>query len=182
MLACTGAPLLKSHRCATQELKYLSGIRRADLRRRFAGKPWIDVFSKADLLEEEFDAADDLLAAGLDDAASAVAGSQPVGSSRHDNSHDTREASSYPASHLGTDSAQPASPPEDVMRVDSRDDAAESASHVSSGPVRPLPQASTAEDVAAALPHAVRASSVTGAGLDPLKVTSWQGLFSRAYP
>lgn len=32
---------------------------RRDLRERFQGKPWLDVLSKADLLEEELDAADD---------------------------------------------------------------------------------------------------------------------------
>ncbi|GAB4823843.1 hypothetical protein N2152v2_010889 [Parachlorella kessleri] len=35
---------------------------RHDLRERFPDKPWIDVLSKADMLEEEFDAADELAA------------------------------------------------------------------------------------------------------------------------
>jgi nucleolar GTP-binding protein len=43
---------------------------RADLRARFAGKPWLDVLSKADLLEEEFDAADE--------AAGGAAAGEPV--------------------------------------------------------------------------------------------------------
>ena len=37
--------------------------RRDELRQRFPGKPWVDVLSKADLLQEEFDAADGLLEA-----------------------------------------------------------------------------------------------------------------------
>lgn len=36
---------------------------REELRQRFPGKPWVDVLSKADLLEEELDAADQLLGA-----------------------------------------------------------------------------------------------------------------------
>ena len=35
---------------------------REELRQRFPGKPWVDVLSKADLLEEELDEADRLLA------------------------------------------------------------------------------------------------------------------------
>jgi hypothetical protein len=35
---------------------------RSELKARFEGKPWLDVLSKADLLEEEFDEADERLA------------------------------------------------------------------------------------------------------------------------
>lgn len=38
--------------------------RRQELRQRFPAKPWVDVLSKADLLEEEFDEADRQMAAG----------------------------------------------------------------------------------------------------------------------
>ncbi|KAL4528330.1 hypothetical protein Ndes2437B_g00425 [Nannochloris sp. 'desiccata'] len=38
---------------------------RTELRERFEGKPWLDVLSKADLLEEEFDEADDINSAKI---------------------------------------------------------------------------------------------------------------------
>ena len=148
--------------------KRVPGARRGELRRRFAGKPWLDVFSKADLLEEEFDAAEDLLAARLDDAASAVAdSSQPATSSAHDSNNLPPDAGRHPA--------ESAPLLEDPMRGDSHVDAAESAAHVSTVGGSPS-QPGTAVEVAAALRRAVRASSVTGAGLDPLKVTFLAGL------
>ena len=74
------------------------GARSADLRRRFAGKPWLDVFSKADLLEEEFDAADELLAAGCGPAAPAVAGSRKTPYS-HSDSHGVGDTTDSPPPH-----------------------------------------------------------------------------------
>ena len=49
---------------------------REELRARFPGKPWVDVLSKADLLEEEFDEADRLAGeqCGAADAAQAQRG------------------------------------------------------------------------------------------------------------
>ncbi len=150
--------------------KHLSGARRGELRRRFAGKPWLDVFSKADLLEEEFDAAEDLLAAGFDDAAEwdvATGSSQPADRSCHD--------SSNPAPDPGRHPAESTALLEDLMRGDSCGDPAESAAHVSTAGGSSS-QPGTAVEVAAALRRAVRASSVTGAGLDPLKVIFSQGV------
>lgn len=58
-----------------------AGAHRRSLRERFPGKLWLDVLSKADLLEEEFDAADDLDAAEALAAAEAAAGADsPAGS------------------------------------------------------------------------------------------------------
>ncbi len=174
IIACAyAAQLLLSISCADAVAWH---PRRADMRRRFAGKPWLDVFSKADLLEEEFDAAEDLLSAGCNDAASAVgAGGQPAASGHPGSSHEFGDTSSHPASNPGTNPAEPATPPEDVMRGDSHGDVAESAAHVlMAGGSSSQP--GTAVEVAAALRRAVRASSVTGAGLDPLKVISWRGV------
>jgi hypothetical protein len=47
---------------------------RDELKRRFPDKPWLDVLSKADLLEEELEAADQQIATG----SSAAAGRRPV--------------------------------------------------------------------------------------------------------
>lgn len=50
---------------------------REELRQRFPGKPWVDVLSKADLLEEELDEADRLLAQQQQQAAAAGQGQAP---------------------------------------------------------------------------------------------------------
>ena len=149
------------------DVQYLDGTRRAGLRRRFAGKPWLDVFSKADLLEEEFDAANDLLAARLDDAASAVAASSRSATS-------SRHASSVPTPDPGRTPAEVAHPLDGVMCGNLSGDTGEIAAHVSEAG-KSLSQPATAVEVAAALQGAVQASSVTGAGLDPLKVGTRQG-------
>jgi tRNA U34 5-carboxymethylaminomethyl modifying GTPase MnmE/TrmE len=55
---------------------------RAELRARFPSKPWLDVFSKSDLLEDAFAAADALIAGGGGGGAvggeAAVAGGEPA--------------------------------------------------------------------------------------------------------
>ena len=155
------------HHAKSTALSQLSWPRSADLRRRFAGKPWLDVFSKADLLEEEFDAADDLLAAGLCSAsATASADSRHAASGRHADKQGSACASSgHPVSHRLQQAAQ----------LDAATGSSTSAATVESaehdrGADGAAPQVDTAIEAAAALPRAVRASSVTGEGLDPLKV------------
>ena len=98
---------------------------RKELRERFPGKPWLDVFSKTDLLEEEFDAADDR---------------NNLNASRNDTSS-SNGISSTGEENRGNSAAMAS---EDVVVV-------------------------TAIDYAAAVPSALRVSSLTGAGIDELK-------------
>lgn len=85
---------------------------RKELLERFPGKPWIDVFSKADLLEEELDEADDIIRSRI--SSSSTDGTASISTS-------------------GT------------------------------------AEVATAVDFAAAVPGALRVSSLTGGGVDNLK-------------
>ena len=97
---------------------------REELRQRFAGKPWVDVLSKADLLEEELDAADQLLAAA--------------------------GAAGAPGQQQQQQGQQPAS--------------------------QQQPPVCDAVQFAAALPAALRVSSMSGEGVDALKLAMLQML------
>ena len=102
---------------------------RADLRAKFPDKPWLDVLSKADMLEEEFDAADERHAAQHAAAAGGSDGSGSGDGSREGEGGAAAAAAGEPA---------PAG-------------------------------AASAVEFAAALPGALRVSSLTGAGVEDLK-------------
>ena len=128
------------------------------------------MFSKADLLEEEFDAADELLSEALTSGAPAGDDRQAPVNGRHVDRHGLRNASTARSPLPVESEVQQAAPPESELQGGRSGGTAETAGHTD-GDGRALPGAGTATDMAAALPRAVRASSVTGAGLNPLKVT-----------
>lgn len=116
---------------------------RQQLRRMFPDKPWLDVFSKADLLEEEFDEAQQRLQA-YESAATAspsAAGDTSSSSSASSSGENGSIGASLGAG--GSDAAGTAGAAGDV--------------------------AASAVDVAVLLPKAVRVSSLTGSGMEELK-------------
>ncbi|KAL4425825.1 hypothetical protein ABPG75_009841 [Micractinium tetrahymenae] len=110
---------------------------REELKQRFLSKPWVDVLSKADLLEEEFDEADRLLASN-----------DPIQQQR---AQPPAEQGAAPISHVAGRLA-------DATGCDTI------AAHQSQR------QVSSAVQFAAVLPHALRVSSTSGAGVEQLKL------------
>ena len=128
---------------------------RANLKQQFVGKLWLDVLSKADLLEEEFDAVDEQATARRHTQATSQAGLD-TGSPRTEGTEvsPTAEEQASATSWGGWQAA-------------SWEDGG------GGGGGGGAVEVTTAEQMAAALPHALRVSSVTSVGLDTLKV---QGL------
>lgn len=129
----------------------------------FRGKLWLDVLSKADLLEEEFDAADELTAARqaltASVSVSAPSSDTDAGLEQDPESQGVDEIAGRLAGGTGSAGAPSWSGWQAAGR--SGDDA---------GRYGTEEDITTAVELAAALPHAIRVSSMTNVGLDTLKV------------
>ena len=149
---------------------------RRSLRERFPGKLWLDVLSKADLLEEEFDAASDVdpaaalqaaeQAAGPD--APAPSGSTSASSSASSNGSEAEAGSSSwtmaGAGQDGNNASLPAGGAAPMVPGRTEVWGGSGASRSSSNDI------SNAVQMAAALPHALRVSATSGFGMKDLKV------------
>lgn len=153
---------------------------RTNLKKMFRGKLWLDVLSKADLLEEEFDAADELTATRQVFVASAGAGAcNPMtdgtaapqldsgsGAAVDGSADEGLESTGEGAESLGVrvlEGANAGAPSWSGWQAAGRsgDDAGSSGSES---------EITTAVELVAALPNAIRVSSMTNVGLDTLKV------------
>eukprot|EP00887_Chlorella_sp_A99_P004720 scaffold4.g4720.t1 len=119
-----------------------------ELKRRFPSKPWIDVFSKADLLEEELDEAAERRAAAAASSASSGGGSGVGGSSSSGAAASATQAPVAAATAAATRQAATAG---------------------GGASEQPAASATSAVEFAAALPVALAVSSLTGEGIDRLK-------------
>lgn len=167
-------------------LRHALSLCRQHLRARFPGKLWLDILSKADLLEEEFDEADSFLAAAsaaaedgghaapVDSlaagkapaaAASAAADAAPGGSAGGGGGHAAAEDVQSPVPVNDSDASQ-------AVDHKGRRKVWDSSGNAAGGGVG---GSMTAAQMAAAMPHALRASATTGLGIEEMKV----GVFLR---
>lgn len=155
---------------------------REELKRRFPTKPWVDVLSKADLLEEEFDEADTVLAAGGLGAgpqpaperapASPEVGQQQEPRGMQGQGHGEGEEE-LAAEQQQRHTLQPAAAQQQVAAAaaDARaahQQAAQPPAHQQQ--LQQPQRLGSAVQFAAALPHALRVSSTSGDGVDELKL------------
>ena len=118
------------------------------MKQQFVGKLWLDVLSKADLLEEEFDAVDEQAAPRRHTLGISQANPDTASVRKGTEVSLTAEEQASATSWGGWQAAS-----------------WEEGSGGGGGV-----EVTTAEQMAAALPHALRVSSVTSVGLDTLKV------------
>lgn len=130
---------------------------REDLRARFLGKPWLDVLSKADMLEEELDAAEELVAQQAQQGGDTAAEAAPAAAQE-------QQHAAVAGGDDGTSSSSGSSSSSESCAAPAAGAGAGAASATAPGlAVR------TAVDFAAALPDALRVSSLTGDGIEALK-------------
>ena len=145
---------------------------RRSLRERFPGKLWLDVLSKADLLEEEFDAAADVdPAAALQAAEQAAGPDAPAPTTSSSSSLNGSEAAASGSSAAvagagqnGSSGSLPAGGAVSTAAGRTEVWGGAGASRSSSNDI------SNAVQMAAALPHALRVSATSGFGMEDLKV------------
>ena len=144
---------------------------RRSLRERFPGKLWLDVLSKADLLEEEFDAAGDVDAATAHQAAEQAAGpDDPPPSSNGSASDGNGSMAAVRRSSATADGGQDNSDGSQLpMTAGARTVVWGGTGAGRSG----ANDIGNAVQMAAALPHALRVSATSGFGVDDLKVLPW---------
>lgn len=160
-------------------LRHALSLCRQHLRARFPGKLWLDILSKADLLEEEFDEADSFLAAASaaaeDGGHAAPVDSLSAGKAPAAAASDAADAASGGSAGGGHATAEDVQSPVPVNESDAsqavdhkgRRKVWDSSGNAAGGGVG---GSMTAAQMAAAMPHALRASATTGLGIEEMKV------------
>ena len=140
--------------------------RREELKARFPDKPWVDVLSKADLLEEELFEADELLRRSAQQQQQQQQGAPQAGGGQQE-----QQDQKGVAQKQHTAASSKYQQQEQVGNDEQQGQPAAAAPRHAGQHAAQQHRVTTAAAFAAALPAALRVSSTSGEGIDSLKLS-----------